>query len=94
MIIDRTFTYEERIEISSLLSNYHTVFQTFWTVGKPIFTHSIKTAAVGFDNQGKTLYMIINPDFWDSLDIINKAFVISHECLHIILKHGSRGNGY
>lgn len=94
MIIDRTFTNEERLEISKILSTHHTIFQTFWAVGKPIFTSSIKTAAVGFDKQGYTLYMIINPDFWDSLDTINKAFVISHECLHIVLKHGSRGRQF
>jgi len=94
LIIDRTFTYEERLEIASLLSNHHTIFKTFWNVGKPIFTKSIKTAAVGFDSFGNTLYMIINPDFWDSLNSVNKAFIIAHECLHIILKHGQRGMAF
>lgn len=94
MQLDRQLSLDEKMEISQFLSNHHTIFQTFWTVGKPIFSHVIPTAAVGFDRFGHVLYMIINPDFWDSLDIINKAFVIAHECLHIILNHGKRGNEY
>ena len=34
--------------------------------------------------------MLINPKFWDSLNYYNKAFVIAHECLHIILNHGKK----
>lgn len=92
--IKRDFTFEERLEISRLLEEHDVIFKTFWSIGTPIFTTRIKTAAIGFDKIGKALYLIINPDFWDSLDNINKAFVISHEALHIILNHGSRGTEY
>jgi len=91
VIKDREFTFEERIDIANLLSMHHVIFQTFWAIGKPLFTKTIKTAAVGFDRSGHVLYLILNPDFWDSLDMNNKAFVIAHECLHVILNHGKRG---
>lgn len=91
MIKDREFTYDERIDIANRLSMHHVIFQTFWAIGKPLFTKSIRTAAVGFDRSGHVLYLILNPDFWDALDMNNKAFVIAHECLHVILNHGQRG---
>lgn len=93
-IINREFTLEESLQIANLISGHDIIFQTFWSIGKPLFTKSIKTAAVGFDNVGKVIYLIINPDFWDSLDINNKVFVICHEALHVILNHGKRGNEY
>jgi predicted metal-dependent peptidase len=93
-IVNRTFTLEETLQISSLIASHDIIFQTFWCIGKPIFTNSIKTAAVGFDKVGKVIYLIINPDFWDSLNITNKVFVICHEALHVILNHGKRGNEY
>lgn len=94
MSIKREFSFDEQIDMANLLSKHHSIFQTFWTIGKPLFTHSIKTAAVGFDRHGQVIYLILNPDFWDSLDIYNQSFVIAHECLHVILNHGKRGNEY
>lgn len=94
MLSTRTLEFEEKLEISHLLRKHHTIFQTFWNIGKPIFSNSISTAAVGFDKFGHVIYLILNPDFWDSLDIVNKAFVIAHESLHVILNHGKRGLEY
>lgn len=91
---NREFTTEESLEISQLISSHDLIFQTFWSIGTPLFTNNINTAAVGFDRSGKVVYLIINPEFWDSLDILNKAFVICHEALHVILNHGSRGLEY
>lgn len=88
------FDFDELIEIQSALSEHHLIFQTFWNIGAPIITKTIATAAVGFDNEGKVIHLILNPDFWNSLDLENKLFVISHECLHIILNHGKRGQDY
>jgi predicted metal-dependent peptidase len=87
-------SFEEKIEIGQTLSEHHSIFQTFWSIGQIIFTDKIPTAAVGFDSLGDVIYMIINPSFWNELDIQNKAFVISHECLHVILNHGKRGQNY
>lgn len=85
---------DEELKISRLLSVHHSVFQTFWDIGTPIFTDRIPTAAVGFDPMGEVIYMIINPDFWASRDMNNKLFIIAHECLHVILNHGKRGSDY
>lgn len=85
---------EETLEISNLIASHDLIFQTFWSIGTPLFTTKINTAAVGFDRSGKVLYLILNPDFWDSLDIVNKAFVICHEALHVVLNHGKRGLEY
>jgi predicted metal-dependent peptidase len=87
-------SFEDEVKISNLLVEHHTIFQTFWKIGTPIFTDKIPTAAVGFDSLGDVLYMIINPEFWESLDINNKLFVIAHECLHVVLNHGKRGKHY
>ena len=94
LAIEYKMSFEEEIEISNLLTQHHTIFQTFWTIGTPIFTDKIPTAAVGFDALGEVLYMIINPTFWESLDLNNKLFVIAHECLHVVLNHGKRGQKY
>jgi predicted metal-dependent peptidase len=88
------FEIDEMIEIQNELAVHNVIFQEFWKIGKPIFTLRIKTAAVGFGRSGEVLYLIINPDFWGSLDLENKKFVISHECLHVILNHGKRGENY
>lgn len=90
----KEFDLEELIELQDKLSEYNIVFQEFVRVGKPIFTKAIKTAAVGFDSRGEVVYLIINPEFWSDLNMTNKAFVIAHECLHIILKHGKRSKEF
>jgi predicted metal-dependent peptidase len=77
-------------EISSALENHHAIFYKLWQMGRPIFSKEIDTAAVKFDKEGNYFLFLFNPDFWDSLDFYNKLFVISHECLHVILNHGSR----
>lgn len=91
-IIKKEINYDDQVAIMKILSVHHTIFKTFFSLGVPLFTRRIPTAAVGFDKNGSCIYMLLNPDFWDSLDIINKAFVISHECLHVVLNHGKRGN--
>ena len=90
----KLISFEEKIELGQILSEHHSIFQTFFSISKILFTDKIPTAAVGFDSLGDVVYMIINPDFWDNLDTQNKAFVISHECLHVILNHGKRGKDY
>lgn len=69
------------------------VFAKFWQIGRPIFDNSIETACVTFDRAGQYISFHFNPDYWEKLDTYNRAFIISHECLHIILKHGIRGKG-
>jgi len=78
-------------EISNLLEEHHALFYQMWQMGKPILTDTISTACVSFDKEtGSFFEYRFNPDFWNSLDDYNKAFVIAHESLHVILHHGSR----
>ncbi len=81
---------EEFYEIVQELSIYNNVFLTLWKLGKPRFNENIPTASVFFDKEGKELCFDFNPEFWNSLDSYNRAFVVAHECLHVILKHAYR----
>lgn len=81
----------EYFKISRTLESNHVLFSRMWTMGEPIFTTDIPTAAVTFDKKtGEQLSYLFNPDYFDKLDDYQKSFVISHECLHIILSHGKR----
>jgi hypothetical protein len=83
-------TTDEWIEISHQLEQHHAIFYKLWQMGKPVFTDSIETAAVQFDQDGSWIDFLFNPEFWNSLSLYEKTFVISHECLHVILNHGIR----
>lgn len=82
--------YEEFFRISRRLESHHAVFYQLWELGSPFFTKDVPTAAVRFDKLGECIQFIFNPHFWMSLNEDQKAFIISHECLHVILKHGLR----
>jgi predicted metal-dependent peptidase len=84
----RKLTRDELLEISASLEDYHKIFYQFWSMSSVTFTDEIPTAAVSFANSKPD--MMINPDFWDSLNKKGKLFVVCHECLHVILDHGSR----
>lgn len=86
----RDISTEEYLSISRTLEDHHALFYMAWKMGRPWFDESIETACVRFDKEGDFIQFAFNPDFWDSLDDYNKAFVISHECLHVILNHGMR----
>ena len=82
---------QEMLDISFNLQKHHAIFNKFFTTGAPIFDMSLPTAAVYAErNTGRFLFMKINPSFWKSLSMQEKLFVISHECLHIILNHLTR----
>lgn len=80
----------EWLEISRSLEDHHAVFYKIWQMGRPVFDETIPTACVNFDKEGKFVWFRFNPNFWDSLDLYNKLFVICHEALHVVLNHGSR----
>jgi len=69
---------------------HHSLFYKFWQLGKPSFTESIDTAAVVFDKDGNCINFLFNEKFWNECDEYKKLFVICHECLHVVLNHGSR----
>lgn len=80
--------------ISNQLLQFHEIFYKFWTVGEPVFSNKIETAAVLFDKKkGDFFQFQFNPDFWNWLDNYERSYVIAHECLHVILNHGIRGGG-
>jgi hypothetical protein len=89
-----TVTYmsmQEKHELSFHLQKYHAIFRKFFGLGAPIFDYCLPTAAVYAERvTGRYLYMKINPDFWASLTLTQKLFVVSHESLHLILNHLTR----
>lgn len=87
---NRKFSRYEWNEICDELENHHSIFSKFWQLGAPVFTDKIPTAAVVFDKIGSCIEFMINPEFWDSLSMERKIFVICHECMHVILYHGHR----
>lgn len=76
--------------IAQCLDGYHALFYQFWTMGKPYFTNMIETAAVTFNKEGEYTNFLFNPEFWERMTPRQRLFVIGHECLHVILKHGIR----
>lgn len=81
---------EEFFELTRELEKHHAVFYKLWQIGKPLFVENTKTAYVQFDKQGECILFGINKEFWDNCSLKKKAFVICHECLHIIFNHGIR----
>jgi predicted metal-dependent peptidase len=87
------FDSDEFFSLARELEKHHAIFDRLWSMGKPVFTQEIPTAAVYFDKVGETIDFKLNPDFWAKQTSIQKQFVIAHECLHVILYHGFRING-
>lgn len=91
----RFLTYDERRDIARLVIPYHGVFYKFWELVTPSFETDEKacpTAQVGFNASSDCISFQINEKFWNTLSDTQKAFIICHECLHILLRHGSRSN--
>ena len=89
---DLEFKYQYR-EISRVLEKHHAVFYKMWEYGTPVITDDpkIPTACLQHDPRSyKPLQFCFNRGFWEELDTISRAFVIAHECLHAILRHGPR----
>lgn len=78
-------------DIAILLQEYHSLFRFFWDYGDCCFSCQYPTAWINFDREnGNFVNFNFNPDFYKSLDDYNRAFVCSHEMLHIMLEHGAR----
>lgn len=78
------------LQISRELELHDSIFYYFWQLGKPKFTKQIDTACVSFDNEGNFIQFLFNPDFWISSSHIKRKFIICHEILHVLFKHGKR----
>lgn len=81
---------EQFLAISRSLEQHHAVFYALWEMGRPVFTDAIDTAAVSFNREGQYVQFLFNPKFWEECDDYTRLFVICHESLHVILKHGLR----
>lgn len=84
------FSSEEFLLLTNKLKCFHGIFYQLWLMGKPSYSNEYPTAWVSFDEIGHFLTFNVNPNFWKTLNLTQKAFFISHESLHIILNHGLR----
>jgi len=85
---------QEFNKISIDLERLNGVFCQFWDLGKPVLTEELPTAAVAFNDKGASIEFLINPVFWSHLNYETKLFLISHECMHVILDHGKRSSKF
>lgn len=81
---------EEFNEMLSYFTRFHGLFYQLWKMGIPRYDEKIGTAAVSFNKEGEFVEFILCKSFWDSKTLPQKAFIIAHECKHIILNHGLR----
>jgi hypothetical protein len=81
---------EEHYKIARELESHHAIFERIWTMGRIRFSKKVPTAAVQFNRAGECVDFIVNRKFWEAQTFIQKCFVLSHECLHIALNHGTR----
>ena len=89
--ISKEISNEEYFQISDYLQDMHEIFYKFWNLSKPVFDDSLPTAGVYFNQDGEYIQFKFNSEFWAKLKTsYNRAFVIAHECLHVILNHGRR----
>lgn len=81
---------EERKQIAGLLSKYDSLFYAVMGISEFHISKSTPTAAVALNKETLKPVYFFNPEFWQSLSIYEKAFIISHEILHFILGHLGR----
>jgi predicted metal-dependent peptidase len=81
-MIDKYFILEK-------ISKYPLFFQTFLDYAAIEESDELPTAGVYFDKYSyEPIVIKVNPKFWDTLNDQSKIFVICHELLHILFKHG------
>jgi len=86
-------TEDDFFRIAMGLEQKNSLFYKVWELGTPRTTKEIPTAAVRFDKKGIKIDFMFNPELWKNSDDYNRAFIISHEALHVALNHGSRMKG-
>lgn len=72
------------------LESYNGIFRQLWELGGIKFTNSIERAAVAFNREGKCIDFLFNPEFYKEISAQQLSFIITHECLHVLLYHGKR----
>lgn len=82
-------------EIQYFIKEHSYLFYTFLNdMVEPSFSDEINTACVVFDSNDKNFQFLINEHFWNQLNFFSKTFLISHEIMHVLLKHGKRGQQF
>lgn len=79
------------------IGNYNSIFYTFVDkVCEPVYSTDISTAAVVFNiqNPDKPVQLLLNKQFWKSINVHEKLFVFIHEILHVLFDHGNRTNAF
>lgn len=51
------------------------------------FTDRVPTAGVNITDK---VNLLINPNFWKSMNAIEQAAILEHECLHVVMNHFKR----
>ncbi len=83
--------YNKLQQLAVRLQYHASLFRTFWDWSSIEFSDQISTACVSFDKlSGTPIQILLNEQFWNSLDEESQAFVIAHELMHILLNHGAR----
>jgi hypothetical protein len=84
--------YEELRELALKIISHHEVFYAFWEMVRPkyVISKNCPTACVVFDKNNQCVDFLINKKFWSKQTLDQKAFIICHECLHVLLEHGKR----
>lgn len=90
MSINKTIPYDAILKVSRILEIHDALFYKLWEMGTPILSNKINTACVQWNNKGNLISFLFNPKFWNKLNDYERAFVIAHEALHVLLSHGSR----
>lgn len=84
---------QEYYDILHDLQDCHALFAEFWVIGRfetVEDNESLKTVTIRFDQDGNGLVILVNKDFWASLSVNEKSFVLAHEFYHSYLAHGIR----
>lgn len=89
MVTDIESIYDEAIDY--LDQNYAYFLTNVLNAGKPIWDYSIPTAAVvvpkGEASNKDIFEFVFNPSFAQTLSTEQFAFVLAHECMHVLLYH-------
>lgn len=82
-------------DIKHFIKEHSYLFYTFLNdMVIPEFSDETETACVIFSSDNKNYKFLINENFWNKLNFFSKSFLISHEIMHVLLKHGKRGKQF
>lgn len=86
----KEWTPAMRADFALKLQDYHKVFGVFWTLSGIFFTEDSLYCPTAMISLKKRPQITINEAWWNALTPQDHIFVIVHECLHALLKHGIR----